>query len=199
MKATERDYLTTSRGQHDPEHATALRALVVLLVAIGLSSGVTTSFAAEMIFPKAHWEETLPQSQSLDETKLAAAIDYLRQNSGRDGVKEVVIVRNGRLVWKGNGIDKVHGIWSCTKSFTSTVLGLLIEDGKCELDTPAMQFVPELADHYPDVTLRHFTTMTSGYRAVGDEPRGDYKHGPSGTPFRPSDKPLVTPPGSQYA
>ena len=152
-----------------------------------------------MTFPKAHWEETLPQSQSLDETKLAAAIDYLRRNSGRDGVKEVVIVRNGRLVWKGDDIDKVHGIWSCTKSFTSTVLGLLIEDGKCELDTPARQFVPELADHFPDVTLRHFTTMTSGYRAVGDEPRGSYAHGPSSTPFRPFDKPLFTPPGSQYA
>jgi CubicO group peptidase (beta-lactamase class C family) len=52
---------------------------------------------------------------------------------------------------------------------------------------------------YPDVTLRHFTTMTSGYRAVGDEPRGSYKHGPSQTPFIPNPEPLFTPPGSKFA
>jgi CubicO group peptidase (beta-lactamase class C family) len=56
-----------------------------------------------------------------------------------------------------------------------------------------------MAEHYPDVTLRHFTTMTSGYRAVGDEPRGTYIHGPSRTPFDPSPEPLFEPPGSQYA
>ena len=59
--------------------------------------------------------------------------------------------------------------------------------------------LPELRTHYPDVTLRHFTTMTSGYRAVGDETTGSYKHGPSTTPFVPNPKPLFTPPGSQYA
>ena len=172
---------------------------VVILLAIGLMAGRSPSFAQEMVFPGQHWQESSPRSQSLDETKLAAAVDYLRQNSGRDGVKELVIVRNGRIVWKGDDIDKVHGIWSCTKSFTSTSLGLLIDDGKCELDTAAKTFVPELAEFYSEVTLRHFTTMTSGYRAVGDEPQGGYKHGPSRTPFQPFDQPLFSPPGSQYA
>ena len=64
---------------------------------------------------------------------------------------------------------EVHGIWSCTKSFTSTVLGLLVDDKKCSLDTKAATIVPELKTLYPDVTLRHFTTMTSGYRAEGDD------------------------------
>src|SRR5262245_50143619 len=90
----------------------------------------------ETVFPGKDWEQATPASQRLDADKLQAAADYLRANSGRDGVRELAIVRNGRLVWRGEGIDKVHGIWSCTKSFTSTVLGLLIEDGKCSLDTP---------------------------------------------------------------
>jgi CubicO group peptidase (beta-lactamase class C family) len=41
--------------------------------------------------------------------------------------------------------------------------------------------------------------MTSGYRAVGDEPRGTYTHGPSKTPFVPSPVPLFVPPGSRHA
>jgi len=77
-------------------------------------------------------------------------------------------------------------------------LGLLIDDGKASLDTLAKDYVPGMARTYPGVTLRHFTTMTSGYYAVGDEPRGGYKHGPSVTPFEPSGKPLFAA-GSRYA
>ena len=151
-----------------------------------------------MAFPGRDWEEATPGSQGLDPRALDEAIAGLRASTGRDGVTELVIVRNGRMVWSGPNVDRVHGIWSATKSFTSTVLGLLIDDGKCTLDTLAKDHVPALAKDHGAVTLRHFATMTSGYRAVGDEPRGDYVHGPSPTPFVPG-PPLFTPPGSKYA
>jgi CubicO group peptidase (beta-lactamase class C family) len=143
--------------------------------------------------------ERTPASQGVDPKGLEEAIADLERNAGRDGVRELVILRNGHLIWKGSDIDKVHGVWSCTKSFTSTVLGLLIDDGKCALDDPAHKHLPVLASRYGGVTLRHFTTMTSGYRAVGDEPQGSYIHGPSTTWFTPADAPLFTPPGSCYA
>src|SRR5262245_23309719 len=152
----------------------------LLLAALG-----SLASAADMVFPGKAWEEATPQSQGMDAEKLAAAIAYLKENSGRDGVNELVIIRNGRMIWNGDDVDKVHGIWSCTKSFTSTALGLLIDDGKCTLDTKAKDYVPELADKYGEITLRQLTTMTSGYRAAGDEPRGKYSHGPSSTPFVP--------------
>ncbi len=151
-----------------------------------------------MIFPEANWKEATPESQGLDSAKLQKAIGYLKRNSGKDGVKELVVVRNGYLIWKGSNIDKVHGVWSLTKSFTSTALGLLIDDKKATLDTLAKDILPDMAERFPDLTLRHFTTMTSGYRAVGDDPRGSYTHGPSKTPFTPG-IPLFTPPGSKYA
>jgi CubicO group peptidase (beta-lactamase class C family) len=153
----------------------------------------------DVVFPGTDWVETTPESQGVDSTKLARAVDYLKGKSGSDGVRELVIIRNGRLIWKGDNIDNVHGVWSCTKSFTGTCLGLLLEDGKCALDTPAAKLVTELTQNYPGITLKHLTTMTSGYRAAGDETTGDYKHGPSGTPFQPDSRPLFTPPGSSYA
>jgi CubicO group peptidase (beta-lactamase class C family) len=130
---------------------------------------------------------------------LKRAIADLERNSGRDGVRELVVIRNGYLIWKGSDIDKVHGVWSCTKSFASTLLGLLIDDRKCELESLAREYVPAMAARYAGVTLRHFTTMTSGYRAVGDDATSGYIHGPSPTPFTPADKPLFSPPGSSYA
>ena len=152
-----------------------------------------------MTFPGKDWEEVKPESQSIDSAKFNAAISYLKDNTGRDGINELVIIRNGYMIWKGSNIDKVHGVWSLTKSFTSTVLGLLIDDVRATLETRAKEYVSGMSSTYPAITLRHFTTMTSGYYAVGDEPRGGYKHGPSSTPFKPADKPLFSPPGSKYA
>ncbi len=154
--------------------------------------------AARMAFPGKDWEEVTPESQGVDSAKLNVAVSYLKNNSGPDGTKEFVVIRNGYMIWKGPKIDKVHGVWSLTKSFTSTALGLLIDDGKATLQTLAKDHVPSMAATYPAVTLRHFTTMTSGYYAVGDEPRGGYRHGPSLTPFTPGPKPLFAP-GSRYA
>lgn len=177
----------------------AVKSLSPLLQICLLLLGSGAVAAPTTVFPGARWEEASPGSQGVDARKLEDATRLLAAAVGTNGVQEMVIVRHGRMIWKGDSIDRRHGVWSATKSFTSTVLGLLIEDGKCTLDTRLADVLPELDPHYPRATLRHFTTMTSGYRAVGDETTGSYKHGPSGTPFKPNPKPLFTPPGSQYA
>ncbi|MFZ5830536.1 MAG: serine hydrolase domain-containing protein, partial [Planctomycetota bacterium] len=174
-------------------------ALFTVALGVFLSARSSGLPAQEMVFPGKEWATASPDSQGVDAEKLLEAVAYLEKNAGRDGVHELAVVRNGYLIYAGDRIDKVHGVWSCTKSFTSTVLGLLCEEGKCSLDTRAAKLVPELERNFGEVTLRHFTTMTSGYRAVGDEPKGRYLHGPSDTPFVPDDQPLFAPPGSQYA
>lgn len=178
------------------------RGLVLLLLAWGAfvasAGGLAWGALAPMRFPGAEWEVVAPAEEGIDAEKLQAAVEYLKAHSGGDGVRELVIVRRGRIVWQGDNIDHVHGVWSCTKSFTSTVLGLLIDDGKCTLETPCALVYPALQEKYPGVTLRHFTTMTSGYRAKGDaEATRGYRHGPSATPFVPAE-PLFAP-GAKYA
>jgi CubicO group peptidase (beta-lactamase class C family) len=129
--------------------------------------------------------------------KLDSALRYIENVSGKDGIKKTVVLKDGIPVYEGTEIDVVQNTWSCTKSFTSTVLGILISQGKCSLDQKVHEFLPELKEHYPELTFRHFATMTSGYRAIGDEPRGDYTHGPSRTPHLPAPNPLF-PPGTEY-
>ncbi len=151
-----------------------------------------------MTFPAAEWGEVAPEVQGVDAARLDDAARFLAAHCGSDGIAQLLIARNGRIMWKGENIDALHGVWSCTKSFTSTALGLLIGAGKCQLNDRACDHLPELEQHYPEVTLRHFATMTSGYRALKDEPDGEYLHGPSPTPFDPSPEPLFAP-GTQYA
>jgi CubicO group peptidase (beta-lactamase class C family) len=131
----------------------------------------------QMAFPGAAWEQAAPESQNVDSAKLQAAVDYLREHSGSNGVKRLIIVRNGRAIWQGPEVDRRQRVWSVTKAFTSTAQGLLIEDGKCTLDTLAWRYNPkDLAEYYPTVTLRHLATMTSGFDGVGGSYDFDEKH-----------------------
>ena len=130
--------------------------------------------------PHATWPYASPAAVGLDPTQFAAALDVLRDYSGADGLDETFIVRHGQVIYAGPEIDNRHNIYSCTKSLTSTVLGLLIADGKCTPD-----WEPLLAEPYPDVTLRHFTTMTSGYSAAGNSRWNEDSEDWSQTPFTP--------------
>lgn len=121
----------------------------------------------EKVFPKEEWQICIPEDQGINSVKLQEALDYFESSSGHNGNKEVLIVRNGCQIFGGENIDSIHNIWSCSKTFTSTVLGLLVDDGVISLDDKVSNYEPLLKNMYPEVTFRHFTTMTSGYSALG--------------------------------
>jgi CubicO group peptidase (beta-lactamase class C family) len=118
-------------------------------------------------FPGSEWKRKTPESQGISSERLNKAMAYLGNQCGEHGTMQAVVIRHGYMIWKGEDIDTMHNVWSCSKSFTSTVLGLLIDDGKCRLETRAKDCLRGLEILYPDVTLQHFATMTSGYDAIG--------------------------------
>jgi CubicO group peptidase (beta-lactamase class C family) len=119
------------------------------------------------VFPGEEWESAHPGEQGVDAEKMKVALEYLASQSKHNKNREVLIIRNGYQIFAGENIDSVHNIWSCSKTFTSTVLGLLVDDGIVSLDDKAASYEPLLKELYPEVTFRNFTTMTSGYSAKG--------------------------------
>jgi CubicO group peptidase (beta-lactamase class C family) len=94
--------------------------------------------------------------------------------------KELVIVRSGSLIWAGPHADACHPIWSCAKTFTSTVLGLCVEEGRCTLDTRAVEREVRLADSFPlysRIQLPHLASMCGGYRSEVKDVREDQPWG----------------------
>ena len=83
-----------------------------------------------MIYPETHWQTATPAAQGVDPDKLAEALRFVESMAGPDGIKQALVIRNGYLIWQNHDIDNRHIIWSCTKSFLSTCLGLLWDDGK---------------------------------------------------------------------
>jgi len=117
-----------------------------------------------MVFPETQWLESAPEEQGLDARKLDEAMEVIARISAEHGNSQCAVIRNGFMVWRGPDIDNLHSVWSCTKSFLSMTLGLLVDDGTCTLDTRAADIYPALAKNYPTVTLRHLVTFTSGYQ-----------------------------------
>lgn len=181
--------------------------LLILCLGIGLllvpscsdePSSATSTSVDNVIFPKQEWLKSSPEEQGMDSDLVAKALNFLENNSRHNGNKEVVIIRNGYMVHGGAQIDSTHGIWSCSKTFTSTVLGLLVDDGQLVLDQLAAPFEPILQEKYGEVTFRHFATMTSGYSAVGDSRWPDTQYADWSWTIYDPDEPLFAP-GRAYA
>jgi CubicO group peptidase (beta-lactamase class C family) len=71
--------------------------------------------------------------------------------------------------------DRVN-LYSVSKTFVSVAIGIAEAEGLLTLDTPALDYLPEMkpfaADGLDQVTIRHLLTMTSGSRHswFADEP-----------------------------
>lgn len=91
---------------------TALRIISALVL---VCTSRHSSLADETVFPDQDWQQASPESQAVDSAKLEAAVAYLEQNAPHDGVKRLVIVRNGRVIWKGPEADRRQRVWPKTR------------------------------------------------------------------------------------
>jgi CubicO group peptidase (beta-lactamase class C family) len=114
--------------------------------------------ATETVVPGKDWQEATPESQGVDSAQLKAAVENLE-------MPQLAVIRNGYLIWNGPEAAAYHEIYSCTKVFTSTCLGLMLDDQKCRLDDCMVKYLPEWGQAYPvyrKVTLRHLASMRGG-------------------------------------
>ena len=108
-------------------------------------------------------------------------IPGIDQYMARQRAAGIVILQDGKVRFEryGLGFD-AKGRWtsfSVAKSFTSTLVGAAIQDGKIRnLDDMVSQYVPGLrGSAYDDVTVRQLLTMSSGVRWNEDyeDPKSD--------------------------
>lgn len=83
-----------------------------------------------------------------------------------------IVLHGDVLLYEGyfNGAEResIHGSFSAAKPFTSTLVGIALEEGYIHsLDDPITDYLPELIERdprYKEITIRHLITMTSGLR-----------------------------------
>jgi CubicO group peptidase (beta-lactamase class C family) len=148
------------------------------------------------------WETTSLTEVGLDKSQFIRLMRDLRNLAGQE-VHSILVVRNGRLVFEeyfdgrkfslaqytgGTGFDRddTHNLASVTKSFTTTLVGIAIDQGHIEsVDEPVFDFFPEHADLLLEdptrayMTVKDLLLMMSGisWNDLGtysyDDPRND--------------------------
>ena len=126
---------------------------------------VLSSAAVSTNFPDAKWKTAKPEDAGMSTSRLKVVTNFIKENGGGSGL----VIRHGKLICQWGSINKTYGIASGTKSFTSTVLGLAIDDGKCSLDDHAYTYLPKLKrGKNAKIKLFHLLTMTSEYGRRGE-------------------------------
>ena len=139
-------------------------------------------------YPGINWEYISPVEAGFHPEKLNRAKRWMDDRVGEEGYR-VVIVRGGRIVAEWNhGIDcnQQLGLASASKSIFSSILGIVIAEGKISsADAKLIDYYPEAMD-VPEgegpkdqryafekdhaITFRQLISNTSGYMKPGEEP-----------------------------
>jgi CubicO group peptidase (beta-lactamase class C family) len=180
------------KGKKMKNHVRLLAILVVLSLAIGYAgssvitnlSGIPTSDSLPLssptlvstpplsspYWPTEGWRSSTPEQQGLDSEVLAEMIEYIRDEALP--IHSVLVIRNGYIVTEAYFYpfqpDFKHRIYSCTKSFTSALVGIAIEKGYIDgVDHPVLDYFSErtianIDQRKKTITLEHLLTMTPG-------------------------------------
>ena len=75
-----------------------------------------------------------------------------------DSLHSFMLVRHGHVVaegwWTPYAADTPHMLFSLSKSFTSTAVGLAVAEGKLSVDDPVLKFFPDDAPANPSANLK---------------------------------------------
>jgi len=116
---------------------------------------------------------TLPSY--IDASALEAASDWAFDRESPEQVTlSLLILHRGNIIHEryapGFNMGTRTRTWSTAKSIASTLIGMLVDQGKLSLDEPlGFPFLPESAggdDPRAEITLRHVLNMSSGLEAV---------------------------------
>ena len=129
-----------------------------------------------MPWPDGDLIENKPLPAGVDPVALKAASDWAFDRESAEQVTlSLMVVHKGEIIHEryADGVD-MHTrtrTWSTAKSIASTLIGMLVDEGRLALDEPlGIEWLPEVGseedDSRKDITLRHVLNMSSGLYPV---------------------------------
>jgi len=114
-------------------------------------------------WPTQDWRIASMEDHNMDPSKMAIADDFAENDPL---ARAMLVIKDGYLVFENyygdGGVDQSTDLWSVTKSYTSAVLGILMENGTIRSTS---QLMADLMPAYPEfnkITLYHVLTQTTG-------------------------------------
>lgn len=186
------------------------RSVLGAVLSCGLATGLLAGDGSP--WPGGAWPTASPSEQGLDAARLDELVRLIDEGEAAPDLHSLLIVRDGFLVvekyFDGWGPEQLHTLQSVSKSFTSALIGIAIDQGAIAgVEERILDFFPDVAGvaHLDDrkraMTLGDLLTMRSGT---------DYDEGYAGSPHSTLnslgrgwdrfylDRPIVTRPGTHF-
>lgn len=123
----------------------------------------------------APFKRTTPEAEGIASSAVLAFIQAVEQLSSHplDGVQGFMLLRHGNVVAEGwrtpYSPHAPHQLYSLSKSFTSSAIGLAVAEGLLMVDDPVLKFFPDDAPENPSENLkamrvRHLLSMNTGHK-----------------------------------
>ena len=135
----------------------------------GLALAVLTVTQAADALPRSS-----PEAQGVSSAALLDLVNTLDREI--EGLHSVMVVRRGHVIaegwWAPYAAGHNHVLYSLSKSFTSTAVGLAVAEGRLSIDDEVLKFFPadapaEPSAHLKAMRVRDLLTMATGHQ---DEP-----------------------------
>jgi CubicO group peptidase (beta-lactamase class C family) len=157
-------------------------------------------------WPTKTWRTSSPEEQGMDSEKLTRMLDAIQEQ--KLGLHGLLVIRNGYIVsetyFGSFQQDTRHDLYSVTKSFVSTLIGIALDKGYIDsTDQRVVDFFPgetfaSLDEQKQAMTLEDVLTMRTGLDwDEGDTAYRDLYISPDWVQHM-LDMPMVAPPGSQF-
>ena len=159
---------TASSARRRSRWVIALMAGVISAVGVTSLPGVTVHATSKTGVQYGKDWQTGKLPRGVTKAKIDGAVSpAMGSRTNQNRVRGVVIVIGDKIVYERyHPLDKkttIMGTFSVSKSFTSTVIGALVDDGFLNLDaTPPVPAWSDPADPRRSITLRNMLHMSSG-------------------------------------
>jgi CubicO group peptidase (beta-lactamase class C family) len=122
-----------------------MKRLILFVLFLGLCSIAVT----------ADLPRSSPEAQGVSSSQVQEFVEAVEK---LDSLNSFMLVRHGNVVaegwWTPYGPQSPHSLYSLSKSFTSTAVGLAIAEGKLKLDDEVLKFFPDDAPSEPSSNLK---------------------------------------------
>jgi CubicO group peptidase (beta-lactamase class C family) len=120
--------------------------------------------------PHTHIPRTTPESQGVSSSTLLDFVQTIEANIAE--LHSFMLLRHGQVIaegwWSPYAAGRPHMLFSLSKSFTSTAVGMAVAEGRLSIDDPVLSFFPEAAPakvskNLAAMRVRHLLSMSTGH------------------------------------
>ncbi|MCB9136999.1 MAG: serine hydrolase [Caldilineaceae bacterium] len=121
---------------------------------------------------KNRFPHSTPEAQNVPASAIENFLDGIKRS--RLELHSLMLLRHGRLIaqgwWKPYSPNRIHLLYSLSKSFTSTAVGLAVNEGRLTVNDRVIDFFPDelpeqISDNLAAMEVRHLLCMGTGHAA----------------------------------